>query len=136
MNRFGPADCLVCGGAECKGGGFLKCKQRDPRVSRIASILDPYGGLRVVVAYEETFHHHVRCDEFLFVSKKHKVHEPIGWNDIPMVCRVGDWLVEQWIKRYGLSNDPNKRNALKLWQLRQLEHPSSGSFHLPDIVQT
>jgi len=134
--RHGPAHC-ICRGGECFGGGNLQCVQRDPQPSRIAGILDSYGGFRVMVAHEETFVHHVRAGEFLYVVPDKFVHEPIAWKDIPMVCHCADFYLAEWIDRNGLGNEPERREAIIMWQLRQKRHPErSGSVHLPDIVYT
>jgi hypothetical protein len=137
MDRFGPTTCKACKGKECYGGGNLKCQQRDCWPSVIAAIVDSYGGGRVVVTHRGRLKHHVRQGEFLFIVPDKIVHEPIAWNDIPMVCHCADTYVADWIALNGFGNEPDKREALHMWRLRRLENPhSQGSVHLPDICYT
>jgi hypothetical protein len=119
--RFRP-DCPACEGkVECKGGGNQRCIQRDPKPSRIGGILDSYGGVRVVVTHRSRFKHHVRAGEFLCLVPgiDKRVHEPIAWNDIPFVIRLGEIAVEEFVKANESSNDPEKREAIRAWRSRQ-----------------
>ena len=136
FSRHGPGFCEACHGKQCCGGGNLLCAQRDPHPSVIAGILDSYGGFGVLVAHEDTLHHHVRQGDFLYVVPNKIVHEPIAWGDIPMVCHCADSYLAETIERNGFGNDPERREALHMWWLRQRRHPNCGSVHLPDICYT
>ena len=134
-NRFGPFDCPVCCGAECRGGGNLRCAQRDPQHSFIAGILDSYGGMRVVVAHRNQYKHHVRHDEFLCIYPGKRVHTPIAWGDVPMVVHIGETAVENWVKQHERDNDPQVLDAIRAYKSRK-SWLTQRSLHLPDICYT
>jgi hypothetical protein len=128
-------DCLVCRGQQCKGGGNTRCLQRDPHASHLAGILDTYGGLRFIVAHRNSFKHHVRHDELLIVVPNLVVHEPIAWNDIPIVVERITLTVNDWIER----NHPNEffaQEAIKMYRIRRLEGQFARSLDLGAIVET
>jgi hypothetical protein len=119
MDRIGPSNCPACCGRECYGGGNKRCVQRDRKVSRIAGVLDSFGGIRVVVTHKRQFKHHVGTSEFLCIVPDKFVHEPIAWNDIPFVVALGHLAVEAFIKANAHTNDPNKQDAIRAWKSRQ-----------------
>lgn len=120
FSRF-VKDCPQCKGLECHGGGKRLCVQRDPKPSVIGGILDSYGGVRVVVAHKRAFKHHVAPGEFLCLVKniKQRVHEPIAWKDSPIVIRLGEIAIEEWIAANEGSNDAAKREAIRAWKSRR-----------------
>lgn len=136
--RFGPNDCPACRGKiSCHGGGNLACVQRDPVRSRIGGILDSYGGVRVVVTKIRSFKHHVQDGEFLCLVHNKFVHEPIGWQDVAHVIRLGELAVEKFIKDNEKSNDPGKCQAIHAWRMRQLVNLERiGSLDLKAIAYT
>lgn len=114
----------------------MRCRKRDPRSARIALIVDSYGGSRVIVSQRKSIAHHVRQGEMVHIVPKLFVHEPIAWNDIPMVVDRAELEFEKW-----LSTRPNltaqDQNVVTLYRLRRLRHPDSkGSVNLLDIVET
>jgi len=117
-DRHGPHDCPACWGGTCHGGGNRDCVQRDPYPSRIAGILDGYGGTRVVVAHHGTFKQHLREGEFLCVVPRKQVHEPIVWGDIPAVVWLGEQAIARWVKAHRNSNDEDKRAAIHAYRAR------------------
>lgn len=137
MDRHGPFFCALCRGQSCWGGGNKGCVQRDPRPSILAGILDSYGGLRSVVTYEDRVCAHVRPDEIAIVVPNLTVHEPIAWGDIPYVIARIKLEVDRWIEQIAIPNEDHIREAVAMYQLHKLRHPSAqGSIHLPDIVYT
>jgi hypothetical protein len=128
--------CVACSGDEtqCKGGGNRRCRKRNPRASRLAGVLDTYGGIRFVVAHRTELRHHVRCDELLFVVPRLIVHEPIAWNDIPIVIARIELEFGKW-----LDTRPNLDEAgsvaVQMYKLRCLEH-TKRSLDLHSIVET
>jgi hypothetical protein len=126
--------CLACNDCRipCKGGGNLWCALRSPDTSIIAGILDSYGGMRVVVTHRNALRCHVRHDELAIVVPKLTVHEPIAWNDIPIVIRRAEIEIDKWIARRGIPNDPVQRECVVMYQLRCLEH-TQRSFN-PDAI--
>lgn len=135
MIRYGPPNCSICKGRECWGGGNQKCVQRDPRISKIAGILDSYGGISVVVTYPGSFKHHLRHGEFLCMVFGKTVHEPIAWGDIPYVIALGELAVEQWAEKHRDDNDPNVRDAIRAYRSRKLWYHKR-SLDLQTIVFT
>lgn len=131
--RTDPA-CLVCQGKiECKGGGNMRCRKRDPRASRIAGILDTYGGLRFVVTHKKNLKSHARPDELLFIAPG-LVHEPIAWNDIPHVVAKIEWWVDKQLRE----RPPNTEHGVQaatMYRLRCLENKKK-SLDLSTIVET
>ena len=109
------------------------CVQRDPKPSRIAAILDTYGGVRTVVAYNSELPHHVRADELAIISPV-RVHEPISWNDVPGLVAHAKWVLEQWIEN-NRPNTPHAIEAVKMYRLRCLEQ-NQRSFDLHVIAET
>lgn len=134
MKRFVQKSRVCRERGECAGGGRLQCYQRDPKPSVLAGIIDSYGGIRYVVTQSESLKHHVRCDELLIVVPDLIVHEPIAWNDIPIVIeRVNLW-VEEWLR--GRPNlDDVGYNAIKMYRIRQLHNPNR-TIDLHEIVET
>lgn len=134
--RFGPPSCPACHGlVSCYGGGVKSCAQRDPKPSRIAGILDSYGGVRVVVTRARDFRNHVRASEFLCLVPGKRVHEPIAWGDIPPVIALGELAVRTWVERNERANDPEKREAIRAYRSRQTWHQQR-SLDLEAIVYT
>jgi hypothetical protein len=103
-------------------------------LSVLAGILDTYGGLRFVVAPENSLKHHVRCDEVLIVVPDLVVHEPVAWNDIPHIIAHIELEVDRWIER-GIPNEPHAREAVIMYQLRRKEC-SRRALDLNGIVET
>ena len=87
------------------------------RSSAVAGILDPYGGLRVVVDQDNKFRHHVRCDEMLFVVPGLRVHEPVPWHKIPFVISSVEQHIAEWVRT---RNDPDALEAtpVKMYLIR------------------
>lgn len=88
------------------------------------------------MAHKKTFRHHVRNGEMLYIVPKLLVHEPIAWNDIPLVVERAKIEFEKW-----LGTRPNltegDHNTVKLYWLRKSRHiDSHGSVNLADIVET
>ncbi len=120
----------------CKGGGNKQCVRRNPRPSIVAAVLDTYGGMGVVVTHRKNLKHHVRHDELAIVAPGLIVHEPIAWNDIPIVIRRMEIEVDKWIAR-GIPNDPLHREIVTMYRLRCAEHPDNrGSRDLTKLVYT
>jgi len=137
--RWGELDrrCPACkyGFDPCKGGGNLGCIKRNSLPSVIVGILDTYGGLRVVVTHRRELHHHVKQDELAIVVPRLRVHEPIAWDDIPVVIARAELEMAKWIERYGEPNDPVHRECVAMYRLRQLEHTRK-SLDLTAIAYT
>ena len=139
--RWGKLDqqCPACeyGFRPCKGGGNKGCIKRNPLPSVIVGIIDTYGGMRVVVTHRRDVRHHVRHDELAIIVPRLRVHEPIAWNDIPIVVKRCEIEIEKWIKQRGIPNDPVRRECVVMYQLRCKEHPASrGSRNIHDLVET
>lgn len=103
-------------------------------LSSVAGIIDPYGGLRVVVAHKNTFHQHLRPDEQLFIVPNFKVLEPVPWEKIPAVIKRVEDYVAWWIKT---RNDPDdlRSEAIVMYKLRCLRRYHK-FVQLTDIVET
>lgn len=129
-------DCPICDGLTCKGGDFTRCIKRNKRASVVAAVLDTYGGVRVVVAHRSQLKHHKKDDEIMVVVPNLVVHEPIGWNRIPVIVRHAEQAIDLWIE----NNRPNEEWAMmacRLRQLRKLEQPGSRrTVDLRQIVET
>lgn len=134
LPRRGLSNCIVCAGWECHGGGNVRCLRRDPRPSRLAGILDTYGGLRFIVAHHKTMKHHVRHDETLIVVPALFVHEPIAWGDIPNIIARIELTVNKWIDEQR-PNEPHAQEAVRMYRLRRLEN-FRRSVDLNEIVTT
>ena len=122
----GRTDCPVCRGVVgCKGGGNKQCRKRDPRSARIATILDTYGGARTIVGTLRSVRANTRQDELLHVVPNLIVHEPVAWNDIPIVIERARLELLKW-----LSTRPNLTEiedlCVRLYHLRCLEHGGRG----------
>ena len=125
--------CPACWGEQCKGGGNKRCVQRDPRPSRIAGIVDTYGGLRVVVDHMRGLKGHRRHDEVLVVVPGVRVHEPIAWGDIPGLIGRVQHEVDKWAETR--PNAPHAMEAATMYKLRCLEQDQQ-SLDLYSIVET
>ena len=120
--RFGPPWCKACQGRECLGGGIRACAQRDPRPAHIALILDTYGGVRTIVGTRASIQANTRHDELARVVPGLIVHEPITWDDIPVVIARAKLEFERWLDtRPNL--DADMHQAVVLYRLRKLETP-------------
>jgi hypothetical protein len=139
MPRFEPRfcdTCPACSGLDCKGGGNRSCAKRDPKPSRLYGIIDTYGGIRFVVTHRNAIKHHIKHDELLIAVPNLKVHEPIAWNDIPIVIARIELTVANYLKTY-IPNDPTLAQCAKMYRLRCLESRSAkGSLNLSAIVET
>lgn len=134
--RIGPLHCPACWGEQCKGGGNKKCVQRDPKPSRVAAILDTYGGVRTVVAYKRDLKNHTRHDEICVVVPNLRVHEPIAWGDIPFVIERARLALVAWCDS-NRSNEAWKQEAIAMFRLRELESPlARRSLNLDAIAVT
>ena len=130
------SQCPACHGLACKGGGNVRCIKRNPRASHLYGILDTYGGIRFVITHKSNLKHHVRPDELAIMVPDLIVHEPIAWDDIPVVIRRIELVVDDWIEN-NRPNEPHAREAISMYQLRKLEHPNvKGSLNLGAIVET
>lgn len=101
--------------------------------SRIAGILDSYGGLRVVISLEGSLMEHVLPDEFLIMVRDETVREPIQWDAIPFIVELAELAVEEWTQRE--HNEIEAQLASRLYRLRRLEY-TQRSLDLDAIVQT
>lgn len=131
--RYGPTNCTICKGHVCLGGGYKLCFQRDKHSSCIAGIVDTYGGVRVIVTYDNKLKYHVRPDETLVKVPGIRVHTPIGWHDIAGLIGRVNFEVSKWAD--SKPNDPNAAEAAKMYKLRCLEQ-SQRSLDLYSIVET
>jgi hypothetical protein len=111
--------CPACLDGQCKGGGNRWCRKRDPRRSRIAGILDRFGGTRVVVTYPGQFTAHVGLGEYLCMVPNKTVHEPIAWGDHPYVIALGELAVEHWVNNNAMTNDRDKQEAIRAYRARK-----------------
>lgn len=114
--------CPACLDGQCKGGGNKLCRKRDPQPSRIAGILDSFGGVRVVVAHADQFKHHVGINEYLCMVPRKTVHEPIAWGDHPYVIALGELAVEHWVNKHAMSNDPDIQETVRAYRMRKTWH--------------
>ena len=116
--------CPVCQDKEnaCVGGGNLKCIKRDPVPSKIAGILDSFGGVRVVVAHEDTFVHHIGSGEFLAVVKDKIAHEPINYVDWEPIVALGTMAIDEWVEKNKNTNDLQKQVAIRAYNSRKTWH--------------
>lgn len=127
--------CTACFGGTipCKGGGNLDCLHRCPDVQYIAAILDSYGGFRVVVGTDASIEANAR-DELVCIVPGLIVHEPIAWNDIPIVIERARLELEKW-----LAMRPNltelQHQIVTIYRLRCLEHRQR-SLDLSMIAET
>lgn len=135
--RYPAHLCIACNDCAipCKGGGNRWCAKRNPEPCIIAGILDTYGGLRVIVTPRRSLRHHKRHDELAIIVPKLIVHEPIAWNDIPIVIRRVEIEIDKWIAQRGIPNDSVQRECVVMYQLRCKELQRN-SRHLPDLVYT
>lgn len=136
--RVGDEPCVAClGGAiPCKGGGNLGCWKRDPRPARIAAIVDSYGGIRTIVGTIKSIRANTRADELCHRVPHLIVHEPIAWNDIPIVIERARLELLKWLDRR-----PNltevEQECVAMYRLRCLRFNGrgpKGSFVLDEIV--
>lgn len=134
--RKGVARCDACiGGAlPCKGGGNKRCAQRHHGNQHIAAIVDSYGGIRTVVGTRGSIAANTRHDELCHVVPKLIVHEPIAWNDIPIVIERAKLEFEKWLDTLpNLTAD--EARSVTLYRLRQMEHEQE-SMNLEAMVET
>jgi hypothetical protein len=119
--------CAACEGRSiaCKGGGNLGCADRNPLPSVIAAILDTYGGVRFIVTHRKDLQNHVRHDELVIIAPRLRVHEPIAWDDIPIVIERAELEIKKWIDQHQKPNDPVQQEIVTMYRLRCLEHPHS-----------
>lgn len=104
--------------------------------SFVAGIVDPYGGLRVVVTQRrKDFRRHLRPDELLLVVPGFKTEEPVRLEQIPWMIDRVERYVQWWIST---RNDPDTlaQDAVVFYKLRQLCAYQRGSLNLLDIVET
>lgn len=114
----------------------MRCHRRNPHAAHIAIILDTYGGARTIVADRRSMRENVRQDEMALVVPNLLVHEPIAWNDIPIVIERARLELEKW-----LATRPNlnelQHQIVTMYRLRCLEHSGSKrSFDPSAIVET
>jgi hypothetical protein len=134
--RAGDERCKACqgGAVPCKGGGNRRCWCRDPRPARIAIILDSYGGARTIVGTTKSIKANTRHDELCHKVPKLIVHEPIAWNDIPIVIERARIELLAWL--YTLPNLTEvEQECVEMYRLRCLEQ-EQGSLDLSSIVET
>ena len=103
--------------------------------SSVAGIVDPYGGLRIVVAPRSTFKHHVAEGELLFIVPNVAVREPVPYHKWPWLERVTRKHIDWWIKT---RNDPDdiEKGPVKLYRLRCLRTYQQGTVDLTKVVET
>jgi len=108
--------------------------QRAPK-SSIAGIIDPWGGLRIVVAQPDTFKHHIAEGEMLFVVPNARVREPVPYHKLGWLERVTRKHIGWWIRT---RNDPDaiEKGPVKLYRLRELRTNHRGTVNLHDVVET
>jgi hypothetical protein len=136
MPRPGDEGCTACAGGAipCKGGGNLGCRKRDPHPARIALILDSYGGARTIVGTRRAIKENTRQDEIARIVPGLAVHEPIAWNDIPVVIARARLEFERWLDTLpNLTEDEDR--SVRLYRLRKLENPPR-SCDLQAMVET
>jgi hypothetical protein len=111
--------CPACLDSQCRGGGDRRCIKRDPVPSRIAGILDSFGGTRVVVTHADQFKHHVGLNEYLCMVPRVKVHEPIAWGQHPYAIALGELAIQHWVDKHSMSNDPDIQEAVRAYRSRK-----------------
>lgn len=134
--RKGDEFCHACiGGAiPCKGGGNFLCWRRHAGDQHIALILDTYGGTRTIVGTPESIKDNTRHDELCHTVPNLIVHEPIAWNDIPIVIERARVEFEMWLKQRP-NLDEDTARAVTLYGLRCLEQDQQ-SIDLYSIAET
>lgn len=134
--RAGDEGCKACkgGSVPCKGGGNINCWRRNPCAAHIALILDTYGGSRVIVADLDSLNANMLDDELAHVVPDLLVHEPIAWNDIPIVIERARVEFEKWLETRPNLDEGHSR-SVALYRLRALENPQR-SLDLAAIVET
>lgn len=103
--------------------------------SRVAAVLDGYGGWHVVVTQPHDMQNHVRAGQLLVLVPNLTVKEPVEWGRIPaLLARVEQYIL-RWIEE---RNDPELRDhiAVKLFLLRRTRGFCRNSVNLHDIVET
>lgn len=73
----------------------------------------------MVVTYADSFAAHLGLGEHLCPVPGKIVHEPIAWGDHPYVIALGELAVEHWVDKNGMSNDPDKQEAIRAYRSRQ-----------------
>jgi len=63
------------------------------------------------------------------------VHQPLAWGDIPGATARIEYEVDRWIDARGIPNDPDQREAVVMYRLRQQEH-TRRSLDLGAICET
>jgi hypothetical protein len=103
------------------------------KFSRIGGILDPYGGLRFIVARKYQFRAHVRCDELLFVVPGVKVVEPVPWEQIPWVISRITQHINEWIST---RNDPDvlELTPIKMYLIRSRKTDHGRATNLDAVM--
>lgn len=130
------AGCKACNGGPCKGGGNKKCQRRHGGRQHIAAVIDTYGGIRTVVGTLRSIVANTRHDELCHIVPKLIVHEPIAWNDIPIVIERARLELVKWLDtRPNLTNV--EQEAVTMYRLRCLEHISAqGSLNIFEMCET
>lgn len=134
--RPGDEPCRAClGGAiPCKGGGNRLCWRRNKESAYIAIILDTYGGARTVVGTKDSLRANTRQGELRYIVPNLIVHEPIAWNDIPIVVERARLELLKWLDRR-----PNltevQYECVEMWKLHSTAQPK-GSRNLEHIAYT
>jgi hypothetical protein len=103
-------------------------------LSSVFGILDPYGGLRVVVT-AGNIEHHARPYEIAIVVPDLKIREPVPWGKIPWLIHTVENHVDWWI---AVRNDPDTlaNECIVMRKLRMSRAFNRGSVDLCDIVET
>lgn len=136
--RAGDEACRACFGGiiPCKGGGNMRCWKRNPSNQHIAIVVDSYGGDRVIVGTPRSIREHVRPGELVHFVPKLIVHEPIAWNDIPIVIERARLELDKWLDTKPNTLNEARKECATMWRLRRLELHGPNSLNLFDIVET
>lgn len=132
--RVGSLGCSVCCEGICAGGHLIKCLKRDPTPSRLAGVINIWGGITFVVAHADKLSPHVREDELLLIVPGVRAHQPVGWDHIPWVINTITRYVRRWIEK-NRPNNPVIANSIALYRLRCLEQ-NQRSQNVWDMVET
>jgi hypothetical protein len=85
-----------------------------PTKSRVAGIIDVWGGLRVIVA--KKFGAHVARGEHLFVVPRLRVREPVEWDTIPFIVHSVQRHIAEHIR--GINDQDAMAEPLRLYEIR------------------
>jgi hypothetical protein len=134
--RASDAGCTACfgGTVPCKGGGNKLCWRRDKRPAHLAIIVDSYGGARTIVGTRFSIKCNTRHDELCHVVPGLIVHEPIAWNDIPVVIARAKLEFERWLDRRP-NLDKQQYTCVTFYRLRQLERENVRALNLAEVVE-